>query len=135
MVWYYSLSTLRAIGHVLHKVDAEKYSPEFSSQLNERYKRWKHEPIFKDFINEERNKILKEYDSTVEPQEVKKTKALATSSGLLLATRSGNILGATVTLRKFVKARGYRAGKSPVIVLSQALEWWDCELKEMEKFI
>lgn len=71
LYWVLAITLLRAVGHVLHKTDAER-----STFLNEAvsyyYSLWKANPlqnaIFTLFIEQNRNEILKEYsiDPTVE---------------------------------------------------------------------
>ncbi|WP_063659667.1 hypothetical protein [Aliivibrio fischeri] len=133
ILWFSCLTLLRAIGHVLHKVDQPKYDDFFSTQLDEKYKFWiKHEPIFKDFIDKERNKIVKEYASSLDVEEIVKEKVLVTNSGLRIVTNSGQSILATTTLRSLVKARGHLAGKTPISVLNSALIWWNEQLDYFE---
>lgn len=58
------LAMLRSVGHVLDKVDAD--TPARKKWLNESWSRWKREPIFRDFINFERNRLLKEFRGGIE---------------------------------------------------------------------
>lgn len=53
------LAMLRSVGHVLAKVDAD--TPARKKWLDESWSRWKREPIFRDFIELERNRLLKEF--------------------------------------------------------------------------
>jgi hypothetical protein len=58
------VALLRAIGHVLHKVDVAENSA-MAEAVGEAWERWKRYPrqhsIFWTFIDQERNNILKEY--------------------------------------------------------------------------
>jgi hypothetical protein len=59
---------LRAIGHVLRNVDAKQREDNFRNALEDRFKLWKQDPIFINFIERERNNILKEYESSLSEQ-------------------------------------------------------------------
>ena len=62
--WAASLSLLRAVGHVLQKVDAET-SPEVREAVDQAWKRWGDDrdvhALFWEFIEGERNLVLKKY--------------------------------------------------------------------------
>lgn len=66
--WQHSVIILRKVGHVLHKVDCSR-SQYISAAVSEAYAEWsnKKNPRFSwfDWINEERNMILKENSQTV----------------------------------------------------------------------
>ena len=51
---------LRAVGHVLYKVDCD--TPSQRAKLGDKWKIWKTEPIFSNFIEPNRNDLLKEYE-------------------------------------------------------------------------
>ena len=59
-----TVSLLRAVGHVLNKVDGAS-CPEMRAAVDEVWSEWKADKtanaIFFDFIEDERNSILKEY--------------------------------------------------------------------------
>ena len=59
------LAMLRSVGHVLDKVDAD--TPARKRWLDERWSCWKREPIFREFINFERNRLLKEFRGGIDP--------------------------------------------------------------------
>ena len=63
LYWVLAVVLLRAVGHVLEKVDGDENS-EVRKVANELYRAWKDgdaNSIFRDFIEDERNNILKEY--------------------------------------------------------------------------
>lgn len=68
LFWAASCALLRAVGHVLDKVDGEK--PEYREAIADAWRRWKADrtdhAIFWDFIEVERNLILKEYEIRVD---------------------------------------------------------------------
>src|SRR5215204_7808186 len=53
------VTLLRAVGHVLEKVDAD--TPARKAWLLSAWKTWKTEPIFANFIELNRNQLLKEF--------------------------------------------------------------------------
>ena len=65
LIWISAISLIRAVGHVLHKVDSKR-SEELADGINELYKSWKSDrnkhKIFWEFIEAERNNVLKEYE-------------------------------------------------------------------------
>jgi len=67
--WAAAVALIRAVGHVLEKVDGE--DPLIKHAAGAAYRQWKstdpkHE-IFREFIERERNNLLKEYRSDVHP--------------------------------------------------------------------
>ena len=133
LFWFSALAMLRAIGHVLHKVDAENLGVNFRNALEERYKLWKQDPIFINFIERERNVILKEYESSLAEQTTSEVFFLLTESGDRLVTKSGDALLGTKSITTLMKEQGAYSGNSPIFALDKALAWWDKELTELEK--
>jgi hypothetical protein len=64
-LWILNVTLLRTIGHVLDKVDKKK-NPILGKIIDDKYQEWKADKdknvIYWDFICEERNSILKEYE-------------------------------------------------------------------------
>lgn len=67
--WAAAVALIRAVGHVLDKVDGA--DPVFKRAAKAAFVRWKgadpEHAIFRDFIERERNNLLKEYRSDVHP--------------------------------------------------------------------
>ena len=64
--WVGALALLRAVGHVLRNVDGR--TPRAQAAINAAYDSWKAKPehlVFREFIERERNNILKEYRLSV----------------------------------------------------------------------
>jgi hypothetical protein len=136
IMWFSCITLLRAIGHVLHKVDAKFFNSELKIELDRHFQCWKSsDPIFKDFIEKERNLILKEYDATVEIKECEEVVDLISSDGFRLFSSDGFQLKARTTLKSLVKAKGYCEGESPISILNEAIEWWDENLVLFESKI
>ena len=70
--WIAGVACLRTIGHVLDKIDAKR-SLMHRTLIEEAWKSWKKEPddhrVFFNFIEKERNNILKEFSFGTEFQE------------------------------------------------------------------
>ncbi len=132
IIWFAALAMLRSIGHVLRKVDAKELGEPFQLLLDQRFQAWKDDPMFYSFIERERNSILKEYDSSLEEETVRKESLLELSDGSVLALSSGEALSVTTEVATLTKRRGESAGVSPDEALTLALEWWDRELKILE---
>ena len=65
VIWVAAIAQVRAIGHVLHKVDGER-NPKLKKIIEEAFNDWKKNKednaIFWDFIENERNSVLKQYE-------------------------------------------------------------------------
>jgi len=136
VMWFSCLTLLRAIGHVLHKVDSKQYGKPFSDKLQDRFKSWKKdEEIYKDFIEKERNQILKEYSSSILVKQSTQQEVITTTDGEPITTSDGDLITAEITLQSLVKAHGHLAGETPLTVLNQAIDWWDKQLEFFESVV
>ena len=65
VIWVAAIAQVRAVGHVLHKIDSEK-DQKLKKIIAESYDAWKvnkeENAIFWDFIENERNSVLKQYE-------------------------------------------------------------------------
>jgi hypothetical protein len=127
--WFACITLLRAIGHVLHKVDSANFTSEKCELLKSSFTNWKsNEPIFRDFIEQERNNVLKEYSMTTEIVSEKQISSLVLSDGSSLELSNGESLEVSVTIENFVKCKGHRQGETPISTLDEALDWWAIQL-------
>ena len=66
--WITAITILRAVGHTLRNIDASR-SLSLQSAIDSAWNRWKTEPfqhlIFHEFIEKERNTVLKQYRSSL----------------------------------------------------------------------
>ena len=118
--WVAAVALARAVGHVLVKVDAPK-GPIWKGAIDKAYARWKSNregnAIFWEFIEEERNNVLKEYSANVstDPTHV--------------------VLGGTKCLIDDLlfcgMLDGRFAGQDCRDVLQQAIDWWENELESI----
>ena len=65
VIWVAAIAQVRAVGHVLHKVDSER-DPKLKKIIEEAFHGWKKNKednaIFWDFVENERNSVLKQYE-------------------------------------------------------------------------
>jgi hypothetical protein len=108
MEWFAGVAALRTIGHVLHKVDSEQ-SQNHQNVINQTWKSWNFNKddnwIFFDFIEKERNNILKEFSFGAE----------------LPSLEDGRVLAYGNT--------DYDASQ----LFREAVYWWRHELEKIEK--
>jgi len=134
--WAAAVALIRAVGHVLDKSDG--CDPAVKNIASNCYKEWKkpepaHE-IFREFIEKERNNILKEYQFGIHPME---EVGVVVQLGLKSLT-DGEELDAVQTVnigdniyRPMLGS--YREGDDARDVLSEAIEWWDCQLDMVDE--
>ncbi len=133
--WVAALALVRAVGHVLEKVDGQ--NPCIRALAQAAYKRWKssspEHAIFREFIERERNTILKEYQFNTHPGdqvELVLTRALhRISDGVLLSDTQVVPIGDNI-YRPLTG--GFREGDDARDVLSDAIGWWETELAAIE---
>lgn len=136
--WVAAIALVRAVGHVLDKVDGN--SPAVRAASRAAYKRWtggapEHE-IFREFIEKERNTILKEYDFNLHPEE----KVEVVIPVALQRVSDGEMLkgGAVFPLDENIYRPildGFREGDDARDVLTEAIEWWEAELDDIDRCI
>ncbi len=111
--WILALTLLRAVGHVLNKVDSKR-SRYLANSIRKGYLAWKAEPrqhlVFHEFIEKERNEIIKEY--RIDPAISLNHDASDRVPGLLLI---GD------------------AALTPGAALASAIRWWEDQLAIIEE--
>lgn len=134
--WAAAVALVRAVGHVLIKVDACDDS-DLRRIANKAFKRWRTEKaheIFLEFIEKERNNVLKEYQSSVHPHPVAPLAVTYTLQPLeggpeqqlhQLAELPENIYRPMLD--------GPWEGDDAREVLTAAIEWWEAELSAIER--
>lgn len=133
--WAGAVALLRAVGHVLHKVDSVEH-PDLKQTIEAQFRVWNSDSsehqIFRDFIDQERNSILKEYTSS------------AHDGGLLPIlieqfpmTSDGDAQEKFESLDWLSqdifrpRMQGYRAGDDVRDIYSDAIDWWQTELTKI----
>ena len=117
VLWTAGVAIARSVGKVLQEIDA-KDDPQLASLLKQLWPQWKQEPIFKNFIEEERNLILKEGGGG----------SAATSKTQLTAGGERFSLDHTIY---WPMHDGPYAGEDCRDVLREALDWWQAKLSEL----
>jgi hypothetical protein len=136
--WVAALALIRAVGHVLDKVDGR--DPEVSAAAHAAYKKWKSEApeheIFREFIERERNSILKEYEFNIHPGDQVHVAVMATlrrvSDGAPVNTAGIFPIGDNI-YRPLLD--GFREGDDARDVLTEAIAWWERELGAIERSV
>ena len=126
--WILNVVLLRAVGHVLDNVDGNS-SKTLRTAIDEWWaelKNSKPEPaIFWQFIEQERNSIVKEYLS----QGVQETKLRQVR--IELAT--GKMDRSPVTEVTHTMYAGHYTGRNQHDLLREAISWWEEQLNSIEK--
>lgn len=121
VLWVAGIALARAVGHVLQKVDGETDKATMEA-VQRAYKRWKSEEqsnaIFREFIEEERNLILKEYE-------------IRYHDGPTTLLAEAELFTLDEDLYRPV-LEGTYVGEDCRDVLRAAIEWWEVQLKAIE---
>ena len=134
--WAAAVALIRAVGHVLYKVDGanDQYVRQAASAA---FKRWQsdapeHE-IFREFFDRERNNILKEYQFNLHPLEEVSVSVRYT----LQPTEGGDPIDLHGVFpigdniyRPLLDS--YREGDDARDVYSEAIQWWESQLTAIE---
>lgn len=134
--WVAALALIRAVGHVLDKIDG--VNPKIGVAARSAYKQWKsHAPeheIFREFIERERNTILKEYEFNTHPNEEVEFVLVRTlrrvSDDTVMTDAQIAPIGDNI-YRPLLS--GFREGDDARDVLSDAIDWWEAELAAIEE--
>lgn len=134
--WVAALALIRAVGHVLHKVDGS--NQKWQKPIKSAYGQWtsltqEHE-IFREFINKERNNILKAYQFNLHPND--EVDVLVMLTGVNPATGTTVEIPRTFPVGENIYRPildGYREGDDARDVYNEALDWWERELSQLEE--
>jgi len=136
--WAAAVALIRTVGYALDKVDGK--NPDVKRVASAAFKRWKsdtaeHE-IFREFIERERNNILKEYQFNVHPlDEVEiaiTTKLVPVQGSEPIEIQQVFPIGENI-YRPLLDS--YREGDDARDVLAEAIDWWEAELSAIDKFV
>lgn len=128
LFWITCCASLRAIGHVLHNVDAAMGTQELRDAINVSWQSWKAErndhPIFWEFIEQERNLMLKAYDVGYSRQG---------STMIVPDDTAGEWVSELVSSDLYTPMRrGCYSGHDARDLVREALQWWDRQLNILE---
>ncbi len=132
VLWIGAMALLRAVGHVLQKVDGE--NPRQRVAIDAAYRRWKDgkskHAVFWQFIEKERNNVLKEYCMNVYDSE---TIGLVVITGNTDADFHTHEPPCDLDENLFRPITGgFGAGEDARDIYREALDWWDAELSSIE---
>jgi hypothetical protein len=135
--WAGALALLRAVGHVLDKVDGK--DPLVAKVSRDLFQRWKKErqtyELFNEFIERDRNLLLKEYEFNVHPDD-KVEIALITRA---ISSNGDEItLGETHQLDENIYRpilEGPRQGDDARDVYQEALDWWGDQIELIDRLV
>lgn len=130
--WVGAVALIRAVGHVLDKVDG-KSNAELGRLANARFTRWKlgagDNRIFVQFIDRERNSILKQYAFGVDTSETVPVAVVSIAQGgLPNAARAFNL--DENLFRPVIWGDAVEDARD---LYSHAIEWWQRELDEIDR--
>ncbi|HMN39065.1 MAG TPA: hypothetical protein PKD49_15325 [Hyphomicrobium sp.] len=120
-----AVTLIRAVGHVLDKIDGA--DPELKIASSVAFKRWKlgqgDDAIFTQFIEAERNTILKEYSFQPDLDEV--VPVAISGADELTGCLDENLFRPMID--------GYGCGEDARDVYFEAISWWEKQLAEIER--
>ena len=124
VLWAGATALLRTVGYVLRNVDGEDEKVRLA--IDAAWSRWKcdraNNAIFWEFIEKERNNILKKYEfSVLELAEV----SLVVPGHDMPVTIGENLFRPLMD--------GFGTGEDARNIYGEALQWWDNELTRIEK--
>lgn len=130
--WITAVVLIRAVGHVLAKVDGAT-NPLVREVSNKLHKKWmkpeEDRTIFKDFIEEERNSILKEYEFGMSEGPVP-----------IALTIKNPSTGELAEQQAFISENIYRPmwsgpyeGEDGRTLLDEAITWWEEQLSIVDR--
>ena len=134
--WLTCLVLNRAIGHVLNKVDTPDFE-EHKSIFIGAFSKHKYDKIFTEFIEYERNEIIKKYTAYIENEVSinEENIRIITEGGDCLITENGHniITEQTESIKRyFIKSDGF--GKDLLLhqVVFEAITWWETLITEIK---
>jgi hypothetical protein len=129
LYWVLAVVLLRAVGHVLDKVDGAN-SAAVRTTAKKLHQTWKvadEHAIFRDFIERERNSILKEYASEVTEGPIPVMAYLQSHDGF-------DVVRQFLIEENLYRPMGSGAfeGEDGRTLLDDAIEWWAKQLDEID---
>jgi hypothetical protein len=132
LFWILAVVLLRAVGHVLDKVDGAA-DPKVKKAANDLHRSWRtgaDHAIFRDFIEHERNNILKEYEFEMTEGPVPIMAILQSHDGF------------DVVRQFLIEENIYRPmssgafeGEDGRTLLDEAIAWWAAQLEAVDQAV
>ncbi len=130
VLWAGAVALLRAVGHVLRNVDGRTAGSRES--INAAYKTWTAKRpehlVFREFIEKERNNILKEYRSNVLPSPEVPVVVVDSDAGSV--THETPFVLDENLFRPMTE--GFGSGEDARDVYRKAIRWWEAELSRLD---
>jgi len=124
--WIAVVTLLRAVGHVLDKIDGD-HNPAIRAAVDGAWRRWKsggEHAIFRDFIDRERNNVLKNYRfSAAHRTRVVRNPGRVLEEGFYIPY---------VEREFFEMEDGPFKGRDARDLIRDAMVWWELELDKIE---
>lgn len=138
ITWIAAVALIRAVGHVLHKADGRNM--EIRVAASNLFTEWKNHreenEIFFEFIEKERNNILKEYEVNVHPLDG--VEVVVQSTLRSLETGELRIEAFVANLDENVYRPlldSYREGDDARDVYAEAIDWWEEQLEKIDNAV
>lgn len=130
LYWVLAVVLLRAVGHVLDKVDGSS-NLAVKREANALHKSWRsgdENAIFRDFIERERNSILKEYESEITEGPVPIIAHLQQHDGF-------DVIRQFLIEENIYRPMGVGVfeGEDGRTLLDEAIAWWAHQLAEVDR--
>ncbi|WP_108525336.1 hypothetical protein [Pseudomonas sp. GV105] len=130
--WVTAIVLIRAVGHVLTKVDGH-LAPAVRILANELHQKWKtgrdEDEIFLNFIEQERNNILKEYEFGISEGPVPIVAVVKNqNTGLLFEQHA--LIDENIYRPM---GGGFYEGEDGRTLLDEAISWWKYQLDWIDK--
>ena len=135
VLWAGAIALLRTVGHVLQKVDGK--DPALRPLVDSAYNRWKANrsgnAVYWEFVEKERNNILKEYRFHVHEAgevDVVVTRDVVDDDAGHTSTMEGVFTLKDNLFRPITD--GFGQGEDARDIYSEAMKWWHSELSRIE---
>lgn len=132
LYWVLAVVLLRAVGHVLDKVDGANNATvrTASRRLHQHWKASEEHAIFRDFIERERNNILKEYASEITEGPVPIMAYLQSQDGF-------DVVRQFLIEENIYRPMGSGAfeGEDGRTLLDEAIKWWATQLDAIDSAV
>jgi hypothetical protein len=140
VAWVGIVTLLRAVGHVVSKIDAEQ-NPNVDRIVKRLWSDWrstKPDPaIFWEFIENERNSVLKQYEfgfwRTFQERRSEEGPVTIELRGVIPVQAEAQLLPLNLPDLKSLIVDGPFRGRSEREVAAEAIEWWNQTLAEIEQ--
>jgi hypothetical protein len=136
--WVGAIALIRAVGHVLRHVDRREL-PQFAERIDAAFESWKvgeEHRIFREFIEQERNNVLKEYRSSIHDLGVVRLVVEGKpgqSPVMWEPTADGNYVEYFELDENMYRPRltGFMEGEDARDIYREAIHWWRSELSKI----